>query len=66
MANDEFLEASQLFVSISQKKYQHLASQGKIRPMADTTQKKWIVKQEYDPILGLIFETPSAQLDKEF
>ncbi len=66
MANDEFLEASQLFVSISQKKYQHLAGQGKIYPMADTTRKKWIVKQEYDPILGLIFETPSAQLDKEF
>ncbi len=31
IAQDEFIEASRLFVSISQKKYQQLARQGKIR-----------------------------------
>jgi CRISPR-associated endonuclease/helicase Cas3 len=64
MAHDEFIEASRLFVSISQRKYQQLAKQGKIRSLADATRKKWIVLQEYDPVLGLIFDTTSPELEK--
>jgi CRISPR-associated endonuclease/helicase Cas3 len=65
MTQNEFIEASQLFVSISQRKYQHLASQGRIRPMEDAERKKWVVLQEYDPLLGLLFDTPTPQLNKE-
>jgi CRISPR-associated endonuclease/helicase Cas3 len=65
IAKDEFIEASQFFVSISQRKYQQLARQGKIRPMDDTTHKKWIVLQDYDPEQGLIFDTATPELNKE-
>ncbi len=57
MSKDEFIEASRLFVSISQGRYQQLAKRGKIRPMEDTTRKRWVVLQEYDPELGLLFDT---------
>ena len=67
MANDAFIEASQLFVNISQRKYQQLLNQGKIRPIADETEKKWVVLQEYDPVLGLLFDTGgSPELNREF
>jgi CRISPR-associated endonuclease/helicase Cas3 len=65
MARSEFIEASELFVSISQKKYQQLASHGKVRPMDDKNRKKWVVLQEYDPKLGLLFDTATPQLNKE-
>ena len=65
MAQDEFIEASQFFVNISQKRYQQLAHQGKIRPMDDTTHKKWVILQDYDPVYGLIFETAKPGLDRE-
>ena len=45
IAHDDFLEASNLFVSISQKKYQHLLGQGKIRSLGDDRHKRWIVMQ---------------------
>ncbi|MFL5626918.1 MAG: CRISPR-associated helicase Cas3' [Ktedonobacteraceae bacterium] len=57
MSKDEFIEASRLFVSISQGRYQQLAKRGKIHPMEDTTRKRWVVLQEYDPELGLLFDT---------
>src|SRR5207237_622882 len=41
IARDEFIEASRLFVSISQKKYQQLANQGKIRMLGDDKRKRW-------------------------
>jgi len=65
MAQDEFIEASQLFVSISQKKYQQLMRHGKIRPMDDPSSKKWVVRQDYGPTLGLIFDTATPELNKE-
>jgi CRISPR-associated endonuclease/helicase Cas3 len=65
MAKDELIEATQLFVSISQRKYEQLARQGKIRPMGDATGKKWVVLQEYDPLLGLTFDTATPELNKE-
>ena len=57
IAHDDFLEASRLFVSISQKKYQQLARQGKIRSLGDDRHKKWIVKQPYSSEHGLLFDT---------
>ena len=43
MANDAFIEASQLFVNISQRKYQQLLNQGKIRPVADEAGKSGLL-----------------------
>ncbi len=57
ITKDEFIEASRLFVSISQKKYQQLARQGKIRPLADDKRKRWLVMQPYDSECGLSFDS---------
>ena len=57
MARDAFLEASQLFVSISQKKFQQLASQGKIRALGDDRDKRWLIMQPYSSEHGLLFDT---------
>jgi CRISPR-associated endonuclease/helicase Cas3 len=65
MANDEFIEASRLFVSISHKRYQQLAKKGKIRPMEDATRKRWVVLQEYSSTLGLLFDTSPNELISE-
>ncbi|MFL5586067.1 MAG: CRISPR-associated helicase Cas3' [Ktedonobacteraceae bacterium] len=56
---DEFIEASRLFVSISQKKYQQLARRGKIRMVSDEIgkDKRWLVRQEYSSEYGLIFDS---------
>jgi len=57
IAQDEFIEASRLFVSISQKKYQQLANQGKIRTLGDDKHKRWLVMQPYSSEHGLIFDS---------
>jgi CRISPR-associated endonuclease/helicase Cas3 len=59
LAKDEFIEASRLFVSISQKKYQQLLRQGKIRMLSDDSGKhrRWLVMQEYSSEHGLIFDS---------
>jgi hypothetical protein len=57
MSKDEFIEASRLFVGISEGRYQQLAKRGKIRPMEDIGRKRWVVLQEYDSELGLLFDT---------
>ena len=57
IAQDEFIDASRLFVSISQKKYQQLANQGKIRMLADDKHKRWLVMQPYSSEHGLIFDS---------
>jgi len=64
MSKDEFIEASRLFVSISQGRYQQLAKRGKIRSMEDATRKRWVVLQEYSSELGLLFDTD--ELSDEF
>jgi len=52
--NKEFIEASQLFVPISNKKLHYLRSQGKIRQLVeDKGSKQWIVTLPYDTELGL-------------
>src|SRR3989440_3295154 len=63
MSKDEFIEASRLFVSISQGRYQQLAKRGKVRPMDDTTRTRWVVLQEYDSELGLLFDTDRFTTD---
>jgi len=57
MAQDDFLEASQLFVGISYRKYQWLKSKGKVLPMEGTYRKRWVVLQEYSPEFGLLFDS---------
>jgi CRISPR-associated endonuclease/helicase Cas3 len=57
MEKNELIEASHLFVPISYKKYQYLASRGKIRQLGDSKQKKWMTLLEYDKKLGLLFDT---------
>jgi len=59
LAKDEFIEASRLFVSISQQKYQQLLRQGKIRMLSDDSGKhrRWLVMQEYSSEHGLIFDS---------
>ena len=57
ITRDEFIEASRLFVSISQKKYQQLAKQGKIRMLEDDKHKRWLVMQPYSSEHGLIFNS---------
>jgi hypothetical protein len=66
MANEEFIEASRLFVSISHKRYQQLAKKGKVRPMEDATRKRWVVLQEYSSKLGLLFDEVPDELIDEF
>jgi len=63
IAHDDFLEASKLFVSISQKKYQQLLGQGKIRSLGEDRHKKWIVMQPYDSEHGLLFDSSSGYLN---
>lgn len=63
LSKDEFIEASRLFVSISERRYQQLARRGKIRPMEDVGRKRWVVLQEYDPELGLLFDTDGLTAD---
>jgi CRISPR-associated endonuclease/helicase Cas3 len=65
MAKDEFIEASHLFVSISHKRYQRLAKQGKVRPIEDATRKRWVVLQEYSSKLGLLFDSSDDELIDE-
>ncbi len=62
IAQDEFIEASRLFVSISQKKYQQLANQGKIRMLEDDKRKRWLVMQPYSSEHGLIFDSSLGDL----
>jgi CRISPR-associated endonuclease/helicase Cas3 len=57
IAQDKFLEASSLFVSISQKKFAQLRKRQKVREVQVEGRKQWIVLQEYDDHLGLIFDT---------
>lgn len=61
IVQDEFLEASQLFVSISQQKYQQLARQGKIRMLEGDKYKRWLVMQPYSSEHGLLFDTSSGE-----
>ncbi len=55
--NDEFIEASRLFVSISQKKYEQLARQGKIHMLESDRSKRWLVMQPYSSQYGLLFDS---------
>ncbi|MGH9821707.1 MAG: CRISPR-associated helicase Cas3' [Blastocatellia bacterium] len=57
IAQDRFLEASSLFVSISQKKFAQLRKRQKVRELRVDGRRQWIVQQEYDNSLGLIFDT---------
>lgn len=66
MERHEFIEAAQLFVPISQKKYQQLANHGKIRPLEEQTGKRWMVAQAYDPALGLLFGDSLGQSSDEY
>lgn len=56
---NDFLEASQLFVGISYKKYQALRSKGKVLPMEDVHHKRWVVLQEYSEEFGLLLDMSS-------
>ena len=56
IAQDRFLEASSLFVSISQKKFVQLRDRQKVREARYRGRKQWIVLQEYDDHLGLMFD----------
>jgi len=60
MAHDDFIEASQLFVGISQKKYQQLARQGKIRMLDGDRGKRWLIMQPYSSEYGLLFDSSSG------
>ena len=57
ITNDEFIEASRLFVSISQKKYEQLARQGKIHMLESDRSKRWLVMQPYSSQYGLLFDS---------
>jgi CRISPR-associated endonuclease/helicase Cas3 len=64
ITNDEFLEASSLFVSISQRKYYQLLNQGKIRQLENDKHKRWLATLPYDRALGLLFdELPGTTQD---
>lgn len=51
----EFIEASQLFVPISYKKFESLNRKGKIESLDETLSKRSIVHLPYDPNQGLLF-----------
>lgn len=55
----EMIEASQLFVPISQKKCHYLRSQGKIRVLDERTDRRWIARLAYGTTLGLLFDPPA-------
>lgn len=57
VAQDRFLEALSLFVSISQKKFAQLKDRHKAHEVKFGERKQWVVLQEYDDDLGLIFDT---------
>src|SRR6266496_531694 len=63
--NKEFVEASQLFVPISNKKLQYLRSRGKVQPLEDKLGKQWLVKQPYNSELGLCFDPFSTMPNDE-
>jgi CRISPR-associated endonuclease/helicase Cas3 len=61
----DFVEASQLFVPISNKKLQYLRSRGKVHPLEDKLGKQWLVKQPYSSELGLCFDSLSTMPNDE-
>ncbi len=56
---DAFIEASSLFVSISQRKYMQFANKGKMRWLPDDKYQRGVILQQYDPEQGLLFDTAS-------
>lgn len=64
LANDQFLEASRLFVSISRRKYVQLLKQGRIQRLEHDRNKCWLVMLPYHHDLGLLFaDLPDATPD---
>ncbi len=64
LSDNDFLQASQYFVSISRKKYQQLANKGLVLPIGepDGKQRKWMVRLPYND-LGLSFDDIEPEYD---
>lgn len=67
IANHDYFDASQYFVSISKQRYAQLGREGKLRQIADSEGnlkgKRWMVDVLYDSENGLQFDTPAHDRD---